>query len=47
MTEEAKQKGGVTEKDAEYMVEGWLEESSKGDVIESFVDNDGKGWTGW
>ncbi|KAL1603917.1 hypothetical protein SLS60_005509 [Paraconiothyrium brasiliense] len=44
---EAKEIGGTTQKDAEYVTEGFLEETEKGETIESFVDNDGKQWTGW
>ncbi|KAF1975217.1 hypothetical protein BU23DRAFT_503777 [Bimuria novae-zelandiae CBS 107.79] len=44
---EAAEMGGVTEQDAEWLTEGWLEETRTGEVIESFVDNEGKGWTGW
>ncbi|KAF3040112.1 hypothetical protein E8E12_007786 [Didymella heteroderae] len=44
--EEAKGKG-VTEEDAKYLAEGWLKETEEGEVIESFVDNEGNKWTGW
>ncbi len=44
--EEGKGKG-VVEEDARFLVEGWAEESEKGEVMESFVDNEGSGWTGW
>lgn len=38
---------GVTEEDAKYLAEGWLKETEEGDVVESYVDNDGNKWTGW
>jgi len=38
---------GVSEEDAKYLVEGWLKETEEGEVVESFVDNDGNKWTGW
>lgn len=44
--EEAKGKG-ATEKDAEYLVAGWLPETEEGEVVESYVDNEGAKWTGW
>ncbi|KAJ4287207.1 hypothetical protein N0V90_012605 [Kalmusia sp. IMI 367209] len=44
---EAKEEGGVKEKDAEFLAEGWLPETRDGEVVESWVDNDGKKWTGW
>lgn len=44
--EEAKGKG-VTEEDAKYLAEGWLKEAEEGEVIESFVENDGNKWTAW
>lgn len=44
---EAQEKGGVTEADAKFLTEGWLDETKNGEVLESWVDNDGKGWTGW
>jgi hypothetical protein len=46
ITEENKGQG-VTEQDAKYLVEGWLKETEEGEVVESFVDNDGNKWTGW
>lgn len=46
MLEEAKGKG-LLEEDAKYLAEGWLKETEEGDVIESFVDNEGNKWTGW
>ena len=44
--EEAKGKG-VTEEDAKYLTEGWLKETEEGEVVDSFVDNEGNKWTGW
>ena len=38
---------GVSEEDAKYLAEGWLKETEEGEVVESFVDNDGNKWTGW
>lgn len=46
VTEENKGTGN-TEEDSKYLVEGWLKESEEGDIVESFVDNDGNKWTGW
>ncbi|KAF2013557.1 hypothetical protein BU24DRAFT_494010 [Aaosphaeria arxii CBS 175.79] len=38
----------VLKEDAEYLVTGWLEENQgEGGVIESYVENDKAGWTGW
>lgn len=47
LLKEAQEKGGVEEADAKFLAEGWLPETMEGDIVESFVDNDGKGWTGW
>ena len=44
--EEAEKLGGTTAKDAEFLCEGWLEET-EGATVESFVENEAKGWTGW
>lgn len=44
--EESKGKGHV-EEDAKYLAEGWLKETEEGEVVESFVDNEGAKWTGW
>lgn len=44
--EEAKGKG-VTEEDTKYLAEGWLKESEEGEVIETFVENEGNKWTAW
>lgn len=44
---EGKEKGAKEEEDAKHLAEGWLEETLKGEVVESYVDNDGKSWTGW
>lgn len=44
--EENKGKGDV-EEDAKFLAEGWLKETEEGEVLESFVDNDGNKWTGW
>ncbi|KAF1839967.1 uncharacterized protein K460DRAFT_297364 [Cucurbitaria berberidis CBS 394.84] len=38
---------GVVEEDAKYLVEGWLKETEDGEVVESYVDNEGNKWTGW
>ncbi|KAF2730054.1 hypothetical protein EJ04DRAFT_501239 [Polyplosphaeria fusca] len=39
---------GVVEEDAGFLVEGWREEMGEGDgVVESFVENEEKGWSGW
>ncbi|KAH7087011.1 hypothetical protein FB567DRAFT_471107 [Paraphoma chrysanthemicola] len=46
VTEENKGKG-VEEEDAKFLVEGWLKETEEGEIVESFVDNDGNKWTGW
>ncbi|KAF2118126.1 hypothetical protein BDV96DRAFT_596999 [Lophiotrema nucula] len=38
------------DEDAKFLVgeEGtWLEETKEGEVVESYVENEGKGWTGW
>jgi hypothetical protein len=35
------------EDDAKYICEGWLPETTEGEVVESFVDNQENGWTGW
>jgi hypothetical protein len=45
--EESKEKGEAIQEDAKFLSEGWLPETREGDVVESFVDNEGKGWTGW
>jgi hypothetical protein len=44
--EESKGKG-VEEEDAKFLAEGWLKETEDGEVVESFVDNEGAKWTGW
>jgi hypothetical protein len=44
--EEAKGKG-VTEEDAQFLAEGWLKETEEGEVMESFVENEGNQWTAW
>ncbi|OAL07427.1 hypothetical protein IQ06DRAFT_289149 [Phaeosphaeriaceae sp. SRC1lsM3a] len=44
---EESQGKGTTEEDAKFLVEGWLKETEEGEVVESFVDNDGAKWTGW
>lgn len=44
--EEVKGKG-VTEEDAKYLAEGWLKEVEEGEVIESYVENEGNKWTAW
>jgi hypothetical protein len=38
---------GVVEEDAKYLAEGWLKETEEGEIVESFVDNEGAKWTGW
>jgi hypothetical protein len=35
------------EEDIKYLSEGWLPETEEGEIVESFVDNDGAKWTGW
>jgi hypothetical protein len=47
LVEEAKGKGGIEEEDAKFLAEGWLKETEDGEIVESFVDNDGAKWTGW
>jgi hypothetical protein len=37
----------VIEGDAKYLLEGWLPETTDGEVVESFVNNEKAGWTGW
>jgi hypothetical protein len=44
--EEAKDQG-VTEEDAKYITEGWLQETVEGEVVESYVINEGSKWTAW
>jgi hypothetical protein len=44
---EASKGKGTEEEDAKYLAEGWLPETSDGEVVESFVDNNGAKWTGW
>lgn len=46
MLEEAKGKG-ATEEDAKYLAEGWLKEMEEGEIIESYVENEGNKWTAW
>jgi hypothetical protein len=46
LVEEAKGKGGIEEEDAKFLAEGWLKETEDGEIVESFVDNDGAKWTG-
>jgi hypothetical protein len=29
------------------LTEGWLPESAEGEVVESYVENEGNGWTAW
>lgn len=38
---------GFLEEDAKFLAEGWLPETLEGEVVESYVDNDGAQWTGW
>lgn len=38
---------GVTEEDAKYLADGWLKEMEEGEVIESYVENEGNKWTAW
>ncbi|KAF2705158.1 hypothetical protein K504DRAFT_440126 [Pleomassaria siparia CBS 279.74] len=40
-------KKGYEEDDARFLCEGWLEESAQGEVVESWVNNEKAGWTGW
>jgi hypothetical protein len=44
---EAQAEGGVTAADGEFVTEGFLPETEEEGTIESFVDNEGKKWTGW
>lgn len=46
IVEESKGKG-TDEEDAKYLADGWLAETEEGEVVESFVDNEGAKWTGW
>lgn len=46
LVDESKGQGHV-EEDAKFLAEGWLKETEEGDIVESFVDNDGAKWTGW
>ncbi|KAI8940321.1 hypothetical protein NX059_004015 [Plenodomus lindquistii] len=36
---------GLDEEDAKYLAEGWLKETEEGEIIQSFVDNEGNKWT--
>lgn len=50
LEEEYKGKGdAVKEEDVGFLVkEGeWREETVEGEVVESYVENEAKGWTGW
>ncbi|KAL5461426.1 hypothetical protein PMIN06_002191 [Paraphaeosphaeria minitans] len=44
---EAREQGGTKASDVEYVTEGFLDETEGGETIESWVDNEGKKWTGW
>lgn len=46
LVEDSKGQGHV-EEDAKFLAEGWLKETEEGEIVESFVDNDGAKWTGW
>ena len=46
LVEESKGQGHV-EEDAKFLAEGWLKETEEGEIVESFVDNDGAKWTAW
>lgn len=37
----------ASEEDVKFVTEGWLKETEEGDVLESFVENEGNKWTGW
>ncbi len=37
----------LIEEDAKFLVEGWLPETQEGEVVESYVDNEGNKWTAW
>jgi hypothetical protein len=37
----------VIEEDAKYLCEGWLPETTEGEVVESWTQNKEKGWSGW
>ncbi len=39
---------GKRDEDAEFMAEGWVDErDGEVTVVESFADNEGRGWTAW
>lgn len=44
---EAREEGGTKAVDVEYVTEGFLKETEEGETVESWVDNEGKKWTGW
>ncbi|KAF2187715.1 hypothetical protein K469DRAFT_628626 [Zopfia rhizophila CBS 207.26] len=33
--------------DAKFLVEGWDEETRNGELVDSFVENEDRGWTAW
>ena len=35
------------DEDAKYLAEDWDDESKNGDLVESYVINEDKGWTAW
>lgn len=46
IAEESKAQGTV-EEDVKHVTGGWLKETEEGEVVETFVDNEGNKWTGW
>jgi hypothetical protein len=46
-TVEEGKSAGAKEEDMKFLAEGWLKETEEGDIVESFVDNEGNGWTAW
>ncbi|OCK82751.1 hypothetical protein K432DRAFT_380151, partial [Lepidopterella palustris CBS 459.81] len=43
---EMKREGGEAD-DVKFLKEGWSAESLDGEVVESYVEHDNKGWVGW
>ena len=46
-TVEEGKSGGAKEEDIKFLAEGWLKETEDGDIVESYVDNEGNAWTAW
>ncbi|CAN9339956.1 unnamed protein product [Alternaria sp. RS040] len=46
-TVEEGKSGGAKEEDIKFLAEGWLKETENGDIVESYVDNEGNAWTAW